>query len=247
MNKRNDYYNEEKQTKNSFAIRSFREIADYDYIAARTLFKNQLFDPFLYLAHQSVEKYLKGILLFHDVKFPKPIHDLEEILKKIKKMKSVNLEKTTELFIKDLNQTVHARYLSAPFYAEKDYLLKLDEAVWDLRFFCQPVETNLRKIKDKTKLLDYSLRGGSLIPFGVLEKVIRNKEGKFRKIRENLIWKNFRFGSRRKKSIKFASGVWSKNPDFFIGTNEENRKKYEILSKYVYFPGDVKKYFKGLR
>ena len=49
---------------NSWAFRSFRDIADGDYIAARMAYRAQLPVQFLWASQQAIEKYLK-CALFH--------------------------------------------------------------------------------------------------------------------------------------------------------------------------------------
>ena len=60
---------------NDFAIRSFRDIADYDYISARMAYRAKLLPQFLWLGLQAIEKYLKCILLLNRIK-AKIIHNL---------------------------------------------------------------------------------------------------------------------------------------------------------------------------
>ena len=64
---------------NDFAIRSFRDIADGDYISARLAYKAQLIPQFLWLSLQAFEKYLKCILVLNRIP-AKRGHDLSEIL-----------------------------------------------------------------------------------------------------------------------------------------------------------------------
>ena len=66
--------------RHAFAKQCFFDIADCDYVGARTLFRNECWDQFLYLAHQCIEKYLKAILLFNDIKYQKGRHNLEKLL-----------------------------------------------------------------------------------------------------------------------------------------------------------------------
>ena len=47
---------------NLFAIRSFRDVADNDYIAARLAYRAHLPGQFLWSCEQAIEKYLKFIL-----------------------------------------------------------------------------------------------------------------------------------------------------------------------------------------
>lgn len=249
MNKKLVKAREARALKNEFAKQCFRDIADYDYIGARILFRNKCFDQFLHLAHQCIEKYLKAILLFNNVEHPRPEHDLEVVLSKVKKgIKIVCLEKETEDFIKGINTTRHARYLSAPFSARKSYLIDLDKAVWDLRLFCQSKEYQrliVEASKDKDNFITRSIKGRSIIQFGILEKVIENKSGKLGILRENLVWKNFRFGKKRKQKIKFGSGRWGKSPIFFHGDKNQMKEAFEVLREYVHFPKEVKNYFES--
>jgi HEPN domain-containing protein len=46
----------------------FREIADKDYISARSNYRLRLREPFFWAGLQALEKYLKGILLFNEKK-----------------------------------------------------------------------------------------------------------------------------------------------------------------------------------
>ena len=52
---------------NDFATRSFREIADGDYIAARMSFRALLVPQFLWQSLQAMEKYLKCILVLNPI------------------------------------------------------------------------------------------------------------------------------------------------------------------------------------
>lgn len=231
-----------------FARQCFLDIADADYIAARTLFRNECWDQFLYLAHQSIEKYLKAILLFNNVKYPQGGHNLEKLLNEVKEIKTIKLERKTEEFIKEIDHVNFIRYLSAPVHGERTYLIKLDETVWELRLFCGLTDERY-KIDDeqaKDKLLDYSLAGGQIILFGYLEKILQNRNDKFTKQRNNLVWKNFRFGIRRKHQIKFASGMWYKNPIFFQGNDRWCKMAFNLLAKYVSLEKEIKDYFNNL-
>ena len=70
---------------NVFAIRSFRDVADYDYIAARMAYRAQLVPQFLWSSLQALEKYLKCILLLNRIKSTKPTHSLKALLDLLRK------------------------------------------------------------------------------------------------------------------------------------------------------------------
>ncbi|MCA1796649.1 MAG: HEPN domain-containing protein [Geobacteraceae bacterium] len=50
---------------NDFATRSFRDVADQDYIAARLSYRHGLYPQFHWQSLQALEKYLKAILLYN--------------------------------------------------------------------------------------------------------------------------------------------------------------------------------------
>ena len=54
---------EEKVYLNNIATRSFRDVADQDYIAARLCYRSNLMVQFVWMAEQAIEKYLKAILV----------------------------------------------------------------------------------------------------------------------------------------------------------------------------------------
>lgn len=61
---------------NDFAIRSFRDIADGDYIAAGLACRSQLVMQYLWASQQAIEKYLTCILLLHRIPAKRMRHDL---------------------------------------------------------------------------------------------------------------------------------------------------------------------------
>jgi hypothetical protein len=67
---------------NDFAVRSFRDIADGDYIVARLAHRATLIPQFLWSSLQAVEKYLKGILLLNRVPHVKATHGVSLLLLK---------------------------------------------------------------------------------------------------------------------------------------------------------------------
>jgi HEPN domain-containing protein len=59
-----------------FVIRSFRDLADEDYISARMSFRAALVTPSLWSSHQMVEKYIKCILLLNRIPAKNMWHEL---------------------------------------------------------------------------------------------------------------------------------------------------------------------------
>lgn len=67
----------DRGARNDFITKSFRDTADRDYISARILHRHKLVEQFLWMALQTIEKYLKAILLFADVPTKELNHNLK--------------------------------------------------------------------------------------------------------------------------------------------------------------------------
>lgn len=230
---------------NQYAHNGFSEKADMNYISARTLYRHCCFDDFLYMSHQAIEKYLKAILLYNYEKHNKGGHDLAYLVKAVENIKSVNLENDTISFINELDSVQCAeavRYNSAPFYGNSSYLLLLDNAVWDLRLFCRPKNSDdiVTKIisLDKSKIDNLKFKWPSIVAFGLLENILGEDSNEYKKLRDNLVWNNFCYGIRRKKVIKnFQYRQWSKNPPYLY----QGSDTVKLLSEYIFIPSEIRK------
>jgi hypothetical protein len=69
---------------NDFAMRSFRDTADEDYIAARMCWRAQLIPPFLWSSLQAMEKYLKCVSVLNRIRAERG-HKLIDILQRCEK------------------------------------------------------------------------------------------------------------------------------------------------------------------
>jgi len=81
---------------NDFALRSFRDMADGDYIAARMACRAALLPQFLWASQQAVEKYLKCILLLNRIDAREAYHDLGKALDRIDASGKLSLDLTAE-------------------------------------------------------------------------------------------------------------------------------------------------------
>src|SRR3954451_19148338 len=61
---------------NDFAIRSFRDVGDGDYVSARVTYRAGLTMQYLWASQQAIEKYLKCILLLNRIPALDVKHDL---------------------------------------------------------------------------------------------------------------------------------------------------------------------------
>lgn len=101
---------------NDFAIRSFRDVADQDYIAARLSFKHGLYPQFHWQSLQAIEKYIKAILLLNRIKAKDINHDLEKAMKYIRKLPfELQLSDVAKEIIKHLDTYGRFRYLESSY------------------------------------------------------------------------------------------------------------------------------------
>ena len=143
---------------NDFAIRSFRDVADYDYIAARMAYRARLVPQFLWSSLQSLEKYLKCILLLNRIKSTKATHSLEVLLDRFKTHErfELRLRQPSRDFIKHLDTYGRFRYLETPFYLKGLEIMKLDMVVWDIRRYCRVLDYEINLLNgEKKQMLDH--------------------------------------------------------------------------------------------
>jgi HEPN domain-containing protein len=127
-----------RDKRNGFIERSFRDTADRDYISARLCHRHKLTEQFLWASQQAVEKYLKGILLFHDENTIGLSHNLNTAFKKAQQIEALGLTITQPCieFMDYLNSQGPNRYFVVPRSTPGKELLSLDDLVWQLRRFC---------------------------------------------------------------------------------------------------------------
>jgi hypothetical protein len=123
---------------NDFATRSFRDLADPDYIAARQCHRYELDQQFLWNSLQAIEKYLKAILLYNGSSAKGIGHDLGKGLARVQAITDIQfqLPDDVEKFISYVNGYGANRYLIHPTYLRDNALLELDRTVWHVRRYC---------------------------------------------------------------------------------------------------------------
>jgi HEPN domain-containing protein len=182
---------------NDYITRSFRDVADDDYIAARAMYRLRLDRQFLWSALQAIEKYLKAILLYHRISTKELGHNVSRALDRVRSVPTLNFKipASTEKFIHRLGAHGIDRYFQQPVCTDRLGLLELDNAVWQLRKYCRAV----------------SIKSDAKGPInGRLEDVLSRAS----RARDDLIWKNLYFG--RYKKISFSRRVKWANPSNFI-------------------------------
>jgi hypothetical protein len=137
---------------NSWAFRSFRDVADGDYIAARMAYRSQLPVQFLWASQQAIEKYLKCALFIRRKPAKNVRHDLAPALKLLEDAGvPVKLTERSQKFITRIDQMSQYRYMEASLWVDWHWIVSLDQVVWELRRFStlDPVATQAKLVEGK--------------------------------------------------------------------------------------------------
>lgn len=229
---------------NDFAIRSFRDTADQDYIAARLAFRHRLFPQFYWAALQAIEKYLKCILVLNRIRAEKG-HVLADLLQAVsaKGKFDLRLHAKTKSFIDHLDDYGSYRYFEVSWAIEGHELLELDRSVWDVRKYARVlVDSELAGGERRERLLreelDRTHSAGSQHPQlhvlkgGLLEKIVSDDAHPARRA---LIWQNACFGRSRRRNVKYWPGLWAANAPLTL-----NPQILDEVLKYVWLPNDLR-------
>lgn len=230
---------------NDFAIRSFRETADKDYITARMAYRGRLIQPYRWSALHCLEKYVKGILLLNRLSTKNLNHRVLEGIEMLKQQGKVDLdisEATTD-FIKKLEDTsADDRYYLTSYSIARFEVTQLDRAVWELRRYCKPLGYGSvvfagKTVNVLTKELDRIHKAkelyekGTCISGGFLEKVVETKD---HPARAALIWNNLYFGLSRRKSVRMKADWEAGNSPLVL-----HPEILDEVEKYVKIPNDI--------
>jgi len=213
---------------NDFAIRSFRDQGDADYIAARMACRAALVTPFLWQSQQTVEKYLKCILLLNRIEARNVRHDLETAVAAIEQSGKIVIDLTqrTKEFIRHLDDIGRFRYLEISHYAFGAQLVYLDRAAWELRRYC-----TLSELPRQSKLVNGQRAPRVRIIGGHIEKILDAPNDP---ARGPLVWQNAFLGSRQRRFIKLRGWMKSSNAPLYL-----HPEILDEVLKYVYLPKDI--------
>ena len=227
---------------NDYVYRSFRDVADQDYITARSAHRMGLYIPFLWLASQAVEKYLKAILIFNGRSVVNYKHDVLRLYQALGTINDIKFDFPNELedFMKYLSLYGQDRYFEHSVHLNGYELFRLDQAVWFIRRYCRMLRwrensgdntvpslaENLRRLhNDDVKRGLSKLR----LPDGLLGKVLKDKKNA---ARPALLFANKYYGGKKIIRRITSHSAWPQNcitPEIF-----------PELEKYVYFTPKTK-------
>ena len=223
---------------------TFRNVADRDYLAARLLSKNKLFQPSIWSSLQAVEKYLKGIMLFSYQNIKKHKHDLVKLWQAIEKLPRLKAKIPPDCveFLEYLSVQGTNRYLDFPLSLQGDELFKLDRCVWHIRRYCQnffllPGADILHQHESETMLAaipeEASPRAvkSFRISGGYLEALLDEMK---KPLRATLVWKNQYYGKNSKHRIHYAATVSWERPVHMI-----RPELLPIIEQVAYIPPEI--------
>lgn len=123
------------QKVNSFAIRTFRDTADRDYVHARLAYRSQLVQQFFWSSLHCLEKYMKCILLLNRIVCKDVSHEVTPLLRRMmdKRPFSLDLSERTRAFIERLEVAGRFRYFQVSYSNIGIFIDDLDTAVWEVR------------------------------------------------------------------------------------------------------------------
>lgn len=228
---------------NDFATRSFRDVADEDYIAARLAFRARLIPQFLWGSLQALEKYLKCMLVLNRIRANRG-HDLGEILAAFEKSKpfELRLSAPARKFVEFLDTYGRHRYFESSWYVMGGEIVDVDRTVWEVRRYARIMRYEFHR-QDGSKVnalpieVAHNIEAESRHPQefhimgGRLEAILEKKD---HPAREPLVWQNGFFGRSRRRSVRLRSGLQAANSPLTLHPEILN----EVL-KYVWLPKDV--------
>lgn len=193
------------------AIMSFRDTADRDYVHARLAYQSRLVQQFLWSSLHCLEKYVKCVLVLNRISAKSLGHTIMPGLNRLNAdgKFEIPLSNAVTKFIERLEDGAKYRYYEYSYDIHDWDVLRLDEAVWEIRRYCQAMEShsgytdssleeNLARIRSAFS----NQEKGTCIYGGWLERVISDKKHPARK---PLIWNNLRFGTSKRRVVKMRS------------------------------------------
>ena len=212
---------------------SLRDMADGDYIIARMAFRAKIFPHFFWSAHQAMEKYLKGILLFNRIDAQNVSHSLSCALNLVPPQ--FELECGSKRYIDRIDGIgMFSRYPESSYNVTGKDLKSLDRTVWDVRRYCQAF-THSNQIASVAKCVnqppqDFKICGGKLE--AIIEMNIPAKESL---AKESLIWINSQFGPSGQDNSSSRHFIRTANSPLALFSSE----MLDELRKYIYLPKPV--------
>jgi len=189
-------------------------------------YRAQLSVQFLWASQQAIEKYLKCILFIRRIPAKRLGHDLAPALQLIEDAEvGLGLSPRSRKFIDRVDSMGRYRYMESSLWVDWNWIVPLDQIVWELRRFCtwDPAATSAMLVEGKWAP---RVRLGN----GYLERVLAKRENP---AREQLLWQNGYFG-RGRKTVRVGGGLVSINSPLFLRADLlDEIQKYALITKDV--------------
>jgi len=217
-----------------------RDQADKDYIASRALYRRELIVHAANLAHQSVEKYLKAILLFLAEDTGDFKHNIDALLRRNLDLGLVLKDQSEEIvrLLSGLHNV--SRYQgSGSFNVDYNFLFHLDYFVRDIRPWVQNryIDEKWGSHSNPKRIYSgHKYKSGRILLSGYLEKVTTSKSNSLKKSREDLVWNNPFFGSRKKSKIWIHNGSFSSSIPFNLNSKQGRDLARHIAKLFKFEP-----------
>lgn len=230
---------------NDYATRCFRDIADWDYVTARSAFRMGAHVQFLWCGLQAIEKYLKAILLYNRVSWASERigHDLSRALEVAEKLPfRIELSEPSKKMIAHLDTYGRFRYLDVPYHVERKHLVMLDKAIYEIRSYCRVLNYTLGiNDADIIQMMPRHLEAiaqakespsrKTRIPGGVLELILDDRT---HAARPALVWKNLFFNNHGRRKVAFQWGFHAVNAPLSL-----RPELLDTLLQFIWLPGEV--------
>ncbi|WP_157201674.1 HEPN domain-containing protein [Massilia sp. Root418] len=225
---------------NDFSTRSFRDMADRDYIHARLAHRHRLIPQFQWSALHCLEKYVKAILLYNRIPSKELKHEVSEGLSRINNGAKFSIDLPTEClkFIDRLESGAEFRYFEVSYYSKQEDLILLDKTVSYLRRYCQVLDYKIKNGNEEVNILNAMINRinssaadnviDTCITSGWLEGIMKKKD---HPARNALLWKNLYFGDRKRHSITMILYSESGNSPLYL-----HPEILDLVLQYVFLP-----------
>lgn len=230
---------------NTFAIRSFRDTADRDYVHARLAYRARLVPQFQWSALHCLEKYAKGILVLNRVPARGVRHEVSGALNLLAKHGKfeITLSDVAREFIERLEDGAEFRYFEVSYSNERFDIARLDRAVSEIRRYCQPLDWDLQTPTGTRNLLEPMLNRirvaqessprDTCIMGGWLENLLRDSS---HPARVALVWQNLYFGASRRRSVRLSGYIEAGNSPLYM-----HPEILDEVLKYVFLPKRIER------
>jgi hypothetical protein len=231
---------------NYFALRSFRDTADREYVHARLAYRSGLIPQFYWSSLHSLEKYFKCILLLARVKASNIKHEITLALDTLHESGILHIELSdpTKKLINQLERVGWARYFEVSWDIHDIDLAHLDTAVWEVRRYCQPLECYPGCIDPEVCKVEH-VRGlesrtpkNTAIPGGYLEGVLANRK---HPARSAVVWNNFYYATSTRTAVRIPALFKAENAPLLLFP-----EIVDEVAKYVKVSREVRRAYLGL-